>query len=266
MRTRPSSKRGRRFTIQVGAPFVLRDEQGRVKRDRNGEPLYILRSPPYVDRSLYTVGIRNKFIQEHCHLGGSLTLLDVFIFMQLQGMCHRSVSEVLYDEHSGEPLYVHPNQDYAQAVLITPGNLTKTFTYDDLTQMVRADVRSVRDSLARLESIGLIKPRTIPQQSITKIRKARAETRGRPPRYFRYEINPLHAWNGSLSDGIGYLTTGAFEDGDVNTELEDDDEEAPANTSRSFAQEVPKAVTRTRPSSHGADAPQGPHDPGEVEG
>lgn len=229
MRTRPSSKRGRRFTIQVGAPFVLRDEQGRVKRDRNGEPLFVLQSQPYVDRSLYTVGTRKGFIQEHCHLGGSLTLLDVFIFMQLQGMCHRSVSEVLYDEHSGEPLYVHPNQDYAQAVLITPGNLTKTFTYDDLTQMVRADVRSVRDSLSKLESIGLIKPRNVPQQSITKIRKARGEARGRPPRYFRYEINPLYAWNGSFSDGIGYLTTGAFEDGDVNTELEDDDEEIPAD-------------------------------------
>lgn len=230
MRTRRSSKRGRRFTIQVGAPFALRDEQGRVRRDSNGDPIYFPRPAPFVDNSLYNVNTRRKFIEDFCRLDGPLTFLDMCIFMRLLGMCHNSVSEILYDDRSGEPSYADADRRYVQAELRTPGNVTRTFVYDELMQMVRASDKSIRTSLDRLESTGLIKPRPIPKQSITKLREARGETLGRPLKCFRYEINPLYAWNGSLSDGIGYLTTGLFEEGEANTELGDDDEEIPADT------------------------------------
>lgn len=220
MKTRPFSKhKPNDKVIYIQRPIVERDEAGRVRWDDHGNPIFKPTFPTDVVDEVKPVMVRKGFIA-HYFRRDVLKPAAQIIFMHLTSLCEYSKIEVFYDDISGEPMPAGKMGKRSMAKLLTPGNVTVSFTYEAMVKRTGYDQKTVRDALMRLVELRIIAKIPVPQSSRTKYKK----TGGRPLDLLRYEINSEHAWNGPFAHGLAYpCFSNSFE---LHGEAEEDSNDA----------------------------------------
>ena len=188
-------------TLALPCPVFELDENksDQVKCYSDGSPIFQLGKSDRIESDLYMVMVRKAFLKHFCNSKG-LKLTQQNVFWHMLSRCSYSRVIYYYDPITKYPVIADKAGTKALTQLAPSGNITTSFTYQEMMQDVGVTQRSVRDALHCLIALNIVREVDVPKQSRTN----HAKKGGRPEDLMRYEINSEHAWNGPLQHGLSH--------------------------------------------------------------